>query len=70
MDTTDFDAREAAELAEDAAQQDFQRLEQRIRSLEYGIDAALDAMSDLDDGTDPEQVIASVRSLLTTYRTP
>lgn len=68
-DTTTFDAREAAEAAAEADENLHRRYTQRIADLEYGIDAALDAMSDLD-GADLDQAIANVRQMLTTYRNP
>ncbi|MCZ4602929.1 hypothetical protein O3S80_03910 [Streptomyces sp. Lzd4kr] len=69
-DTTAFDAREAAEAAAEADENLHRRYTQRIADLEYGIDAALDAMSDLDDDADLEQAFAKVRQTLTAYRNP
>ncbi|MFF7130382.1 hypothetical protein [Streptomyces sp. NPDC008240] len=69
-DTTAFDTRESNEAAAEADENLHRRYEQRIADLEYGIDAALDAMSDLDDGTDLAQAIANARQMLTAYRNP
>ncbi|MGW3144849.1 hypothetical protein ACWDG1_09240 [Streptomyces sp. NPDC001177] len=70
MDSTDFDTREAAELAAETTEQSFRHLEQRIRDLEYGMDAALDVTSDLDDDSDLKRVIEKARQMLATYRNP
>lgn len=67
MTDTTFDAREAAAEADENLHR---RYVQRIADLEYGIDAALDTMSDLDDDTDLAQVFAKVRQTLTSYRNP
>lgn len=64
------DTREAAEAAAEADENLHRRYKQRIADLEYGIDAALDAMSDLDDDTDLADVFAKVRQMLTSYRNP
>lgn len=75
MDSTDFDAREAAELAADADEAQHARYTQRIANLEYGIDGALDmldTLADRADDIDPDLAVSvrNARQFLDGYRQP
>ncbi|TVZ96508.1 hypothetical protein [Streptomyces sp. BK340] len=69
-----MDAREATEAAE-ATEHSFRRYEQRINSLEYGIDGALDMLDTLaeradDSDSDLAESVRNVRRFLDGYRNP
>lgn len=75
MTATDFDAREAAEAAAEAAERERRHYTQRIANLEYGIDGVLEALDDLAeraDGISPElaAAIRREREFLDGYRNP
>ncbi|MCX4571585.1 hypothetical protein OOK48_35280 [Streptomyces viridodiastaticus] len=62
------EANEAAEEAAERAEREYQGYKQRIANLEYGIDAALEQIADVHDGSDLAAVLEDVRHFLTTYR--
>ncbi|MEV4041447.1 hypothetical protein [Streptomyces sp. NPDC049744] len=62
------DAREDRESAGDANERLHRDSRRRIADLEYGIDAALAEIADMDDDSDPRKVVRNIRHYLATYR--
>ncbi|MCZ4510429.1 hypothetical protein O3Q52_19995 [Streptomyces sp. ActVer] len=66
--TRETEARERREADAEAAERSHRDNRQRISDLEYGIDAALEEIAGMDEGSDPRKVIETVRHYLATYR--
>jgi hypothetical protein len=62
------EARERRDAEAEAGERVYRDNRQRITDLEYGIDAALEEIADMDEGSDPRKVIETVRQYLATYR--
>lgn len=66
--TIEAEAREAREAAAETDERLYRHYRQRISNLEDGINAALETIDDMHEGSDPRQVIETVRHYLTAYR--
>lgn len=66
--TLDAEAQAHREAADEESERIYRGYTQRISNLEYGIDAALEEITDMDEDSDPQEVIKRVRHWLTTYR--
>lgn len=64
----DAEDRERREAAAEADERLYRSYQQRISNLEYGIDAAIETINDMDEDSDPRTVLDTVRHYLTSYR--
>lgn len=66
--TREAEARERRDAEAEAIERVYRDNRQRISNLEYGIDAALEEIAGMDEDSDPQKAIETVRHYLTTYR--